>query len=58
MGAWKSMEDTWATALQQGKTVKVEIKPIYQGSNLRPMGFEVDEWIDGVKVTPKKTFAN
>lgn len=49
------MENSRADALQQGKTVKVEIKAICQESSLRPIDFEVDEWINEVKVIPKKT---
>lgn len=57
LGAWKSMENEWKSLLQQGKSVRVEITPIYDGSGLRPDAFEIDYWIDGVK-QPKKTFEN
>lgn len=51
LGAWKSMENTWKTALEQSKNVRVEIRPAYIGDSLRPAGFEIDYWIDGVKTT-------
>jgi filamentous hemagglutinin len=35
-GAWKQMENTWASALKDGKTVDVNIQPIYSGNNTRP----------------------
>ncbi len=54
----KILENSWQTALELGKKVKVEIKPTYLGSGKWPVAFEVDEWIDGIKVTPKKTFEN
>ncbi len=57
LGAWKSMENTWANALQQGKTVKVEIIiPAYIGTGTRPAGFTVNYWINNVKTT--QTFTN
>ncbi|MCU0337459.1 MAG: DNA/RNA non-specific endonuclease [Sediminibacterium sp.] len=54
-GAWKSMENTWKTALDAGKKVEVDIKIIY-GDPLklkRPTSFEIDVWLDGVKQNPK-----
>ncbi|MBB2802809.1 DNA/RNA non-specific endonuclease, partial [Xanthomonas arboricola] len=38
-GAWKSMENEWANALKNGKSVKVKIEPIYSGSAIRPDSF-------------------
>ncbi|WP_392552716.1 DNA/RNA non-specific endonuclease [Orbus wheelerorum] len=46
-GAWKQMENTWAKALQDGKTVNVKIEPLYEGTNLRPDSFKVKYVIDG-----------
>ncbi|HHA1763944.1 DNA/RNA non-specific endonuclease [Enterobacter cloacae] len=34
--AWKQMENTWVSALKDGKTVGVNIQPIYSGNNTRP----------------------
>ncbi|MEL6536177.1 MAG: DNA/RNA non-specific endonuclease, partial [Bacteroidota bacterium] len=41
-GAWRNMEREWAKALEEGKNVRVEISPIFEGSSKRPEGFEVD----------------
>ncbi|QXG45367.1 two-partner secretion domain-containing protein [Pseudomonas viridiflava] len=46
-GAWKSMENTWANALKDGKPVNVKIEPIYSGSSVRPDRFNVKYSIDG-----------
>lgn len=40
-GAWKKMENTWASALKNGKQVDVKIEPSYTGSNKRPDSFTV-----------------
>ncbi|RKS85745.1 DNA/RNA non-specific endonuclease [Orbus hercynius] len=45
-GAWKQMENTWAKALQEGKTVKVKIEPVYNSSGIRPDKFKVKYSID------------
>ena len=57
LSSWKSMENTWKTALQQGKPVKVDIRPIYDGNSLRPVRFEVRYQIDGGNVI-LETFEN
>jgi hypothetical protein len=41
-GAWKVMENDWAAALEQGKSVKVAITPVYIGSSKRPVSFDVE----------------
>lgn len=46
-GAWKQMENTWAKALQDGKTVKVKIEPLFEGTNIRPDSFKIKYTIDG-----------
>lgn len=48
-GAWKRMENKWAKALGGGKTVKVDIRPIYEGDNKRPTAFDVFYEIDEVE---------
>lgn len=49
-GAWKRMENEWATALAQGKQVKVDITVQYPPGNIsRPDIFEVKYWINGRK---------
>lgn len=56
-GAWKRMENDWAMALDQGKSVKVDIRLLYPpGNSARPAVFEVQYWIDGQRRI--KTFRN
>ena len=50
-GAWKAMENDWAKAAAEGKTVEVEIDIIYDGNSQRPSKFIVFEDIDGVTNT-------
>lgn len=45
--AWKQMENTWANALKEGKTVDVNIQPIYSGNNTRPDRIIVQYSING-----------
>lgn len=46
-GAWKQMENTWANALKDGRTVDVNIQPMYSGNNTRPDRVIVQYSIDG-----------
>lgn len=46
-GEWKSMENTWAKALDRGETVEVKVTPEYKGSSQRPISFNVKYKIDG-----------
>jgi hypothetical protein len=55
-GAWKKMEMDWAKDLEAGKNVRVDIRNVYEGASKRPVGLEVDYWIDGVKNS--KVFIN
>ncbi len=48
-GAWKKMENDWAKAIEQGKTIEVDIRPVFEGTSKRPVAFEVDYWINGKK---------
>jgi len=48
-GAWKKMENIWATALKEGKKVNVDISPIYKGMSKRPIKFQVTYNINGKK---------
>ncbi|MCX2682106.1 DNA/RNA non-specific endonuclease [Galbibacter sp. EGI 63066] len=48
-GAWKQMENSWADAMIKGEDVKIEVRAIFDGTSKRPIGFEVDYWIDGKK---------
>ncbi|WP_202902532.1 DNA/RNA non-specific endonuclease, partial [Yersinia wautersii] len=40
-GVWRKMENSWAKALEDGKSVKVKINPIYTGDSSRPSNFEI-----------------
>lgn len=40
-GTWKQMENTWASALKDGKQVNVKIEPSYSSSSKRPDSFTV-----------------
>ena len=46
-GPWKSMEDRWSKALQDGQKVEVEIVPIFKGNSKRPSSFVVRENVGG-----------
>ena len=46
-GAWKKMENDWAKAIEHGKTVEVDIRPVFKGDSKRPTGFKVKETING-----------
>ncbi|WP_342755385.1 hemagglutinin repeat-containing protein [Pantoea sp. MBD-2R] len=46
-GAWKQMENSWATALKDGRKIDVNIQPIYSGNNTRPDRVIVQYSIDG-----------
>lgn len=46
-GEWKSMENSWAKALESGSDVKVLVEPAYSDDSIRPESFEVVSQIDG-----------
>lgn len=56
-GAWKIMENDWAAALEQGKSVKVTIEPEYIGGSKRPVSFNIAYQI-GNDPLIEKTFKN
>jgi len=56
LGEWKKMEMAWKKALEAGKTVEVNIQPLYKETNLRPHKFVAEYWVDGVK--EMKVFTN
>jgi hypothetical protein len=56
MGAWRDMERSFETALQEGKAVDVRIDVIYSANGARPDGFVVNSTVDGVARTD--TFFN
>ncbi len=41
-GAWKIMENEWASAMVQGKDIKIEVRAVFLSQSQRPIGFEVD----------------
>lgn len=41
-GTCKTMENTWASALKEGKQVGVKIEPVYSGQSVRSDSFNVD----------------
>lgn len=47
LSAWKQMENRWAEALTEGRSVEVRISPVYQGDSLRPSRFDVTYRIEG-----------
>ena len=46
---WKKMENTWTKAANDGKKVKVKIKPVYSGDSRRPSEYRVEYTIDNGK---------
>ncbi|EOI3556380.1 DNA/RNA non-specific endonuclease [Cronobacter dublinensis] len=56
-GAWKQMENTWVTALKEGKQVKFKIDPVYSGSSVRPDNFTIQNQIGNNKPI-RETFQN
>ncbi len=50
-GEYKSMENLWAKALQDGRDVNVDIKPIFSGKSMRPDKIVVKYNIDGMPTT-------
>ncbi|MER1246572.1 MULTISPECIES: T7SS effector LXG polymorphic toxin [Bacillus] len=45
-GEWKKLENMWSQELGNGKTVEVEIHPVYKGDSQRPTSFDIDYRID------------
>ena len=56
-GDWKVMENSWAKALDKGKTVDIKIKSIYSGTSQRPISFKVKYRVDNGRWI-KETFTN
>ncbi len=46
LSTYKKLENSWAKALKQGKSVSVEISVVYTGDSSRPSAFEVNYSID------------
>jgi DNA/RNA non-specific endonuclease len=51
-GAYKSLENSWEKALNNGQSVRVEVNTTYIGDSLRPDTLTVRQWIDGVPSRP------
>lgn len=50
--AYKKLENSWETALNDGKSIRIEITPSYVGDSLRPNTLTVKQWVDGVPNDP------
>jgi len=46
-GEWRKLENEWAKALNENKTVSVDIRPVYMGDGRRPDMFEITYIIEG-----------
>ncbi len=51
-GAYKSLENSWERALNNGQSVRVEVNTTYIGDSLRPDTLTVRQWINGVPSRP------
>lgn len=47
LSAYKKIENTWRSALEDGKDVRVEVELVYRKDSMRPDAFAVTYWIDG-----------
>ncbi|MCE5287479.1 MAG: hemagglutinin repeat-containing protein [Pelosinus sp.] len=52
---YKTLENTWRSALQEGKEVNVKINPMYEGNSVRPSEFKINYTIDGKKYSTRLT---
>lgn len=46
-GRYRTLEDSWAKAMKEGKKVRVHIVPHYSRNSLRPDGLKVEYFIQG-----------
>ncbi|MGA5661065.1 DNA/RNA non-specific endonuclease [Bacillus bombysepticus] len=49
VSACKKLESAWAKALRDKREVIVDIRPVYEGSSVRPVSFNIKYRIDGEK---------
>ncbi|HFI2421195.1 DNA/RNA non-specific endonuclease [Bacillus paranthracis] len=49
VSAYKKLESAWAKALRDKREVIVDIRPVYEGSSVRPVSFNIKYRIDGEK---------
>jgi YD repeat-containing protein len=52
-GAYRALENSWQRALENGRSVRVEITPSYPAGSARPSSLVVRQWIDGVELSPR-----
>lgn len=45
-GDWKEMENEWADHIEEGRDVKVLVKPLYDDKSIRPARFDVVYQVD------------
>ena len=50
---YRILENKWAKAIEEGKNVKVEVKILYKGSDIRPSGFDISYSINGKSFSTK-----
>ncbi|MGM7700575.1 DNA/RNA non-specific endonuclease [Pseudalkalibacillus sp. Hm43] len=50
-GAFKTIENEWAKALNNGDEVEINVKPIFKGDSLRPEAFSINYSINDIKVS-------
>lgn len=49
MSSYRKLENDWKRAIQDGKTVDVNVEVEYDGDDLRPSSFSIEYTIDGVE---------
>ena len=47
MSSYRKLENDWKRAIQDGKTVDVNVEVEYDGDDLRPSSFSIEYTIDG-----------
>ena len=55
LSSYKKLENEWYRAIQDGKTVEVDVEVIYNGDDLRPSEFFIVYYIDGEEQTKRIT---
>jgi filamentous hemagglutinin len=55
-GRWFELEREWRRAIDAGRDVSVDIRPVYPDGSRRPGLFEVEFSIDGVPQPPRQIF--
>ena len=52
---YKTLENTWRKAIEEGKEVTIKVKPIYDKKSHRPSEFKINYSIDGKKYSERLT---